>query len=405
MEAISIAPGVHWIGALDPDLRTFDIILKTDTGTSYNAYCVRGQSGVAVIDTVKLGFADEFFARLESVADYGEIRAIILNHLEPDHSGALPELLKRAPQAQIYISSRGRIMLKGVLRGEELAFNMVETGDSVDLGDRQLQFIQTPHLHWPDTQCTYLQELGILFSGDIFGCHYCDPRLFNDQVGNFQPAFEYYYANIMRPFRTSVREALAQIAPLNLQIIAPAHGPILRNQPRTYVERYDQLSTLAAVLPDAAKQMLIFYLSAYGSTKTMAERIAAGVNEAGGVAVSMHDLEQADLDDLLNRIETADCLVFGSPTINGDAVKPMWDLLSSLTTVDVKGKTAAAFGSFGWSGEAVKLLEERLRGLKLKLPVKGIRAKLIPTDSELSECQQFGRELGTHLRGEAPAPM
>jgi flavorubredoxin len=400
--AVELLPGVHWIGALDPGLRTFDIILKTANGTSYNSYLVRGSAGVAVIDTVKENFSGTFFARLESVADYGEIRAIVLNHLEPDHSGALPELLRRAPQAQLYISSRAAMMLKGLLHGDRLAYVPTQTGTFVELGDRRLRFLQTPYLHWPDTQCTYLEEESALFSGDVFGCHFCDPRLFNDAVGDFRFSFEYYYDHIMRPFRAHVLEALELIEPLPLKLIAPAHGPVLRDDPARYVARYRELSA-SGLKNEAAdeKSLLIFYLSAYGSTRAMAEALAAGAEEAAGVRVSLYDIEGGEVAPFVDLIEEADGLAFGSPTINGDAVKPVWDLLSSLTAVNVRGKLGAAFGSYGWSGEAVPMLEDRLRGLKLRVPVKGVRARLIPTPEELGACRALGRELALHLTGHA----
>jgi len=402
-DAVELAPGVHWVGALDPHLRSFDLILKTANGTSYNAYVVRGETGVAVIDTVKEGFADEFFRRLESVADYGEITTIVLNHLEPDHSGALPELLKRAPQARVYLSSRAQMMLKALLKpfaDKPPAFIPVTTDDTVDLGGRTLRFLHTPYLHWPDTQCTFLEEEGLLFSGDVFGCHFCDARLFNDRVGDFRFSFEYYYAHIMRPFREFVLDALALIEPLDLRLIAPAHGPILRQHPRDYLHRYRQLAMprLGNEARDE-KTLLVFYLSAYGNTRQMAEAIAAGAEALGGVRVSLYDLEGGEAEVFTDLIEEADGLAFGSPTINGDAVKPIWNLLSSLTTVGVKGKLGAAFGSYGWSGEAVRLIEDRLRGLKLRVPVDGLRLKLVPDAGELETCRQLGDTLARHLTG------
>lgn len=396
--AVALAPGVHWVGVLDPDLRVFDIILRTANGTSYNAYTVRGSEGVAVIDTVKEEFADEFFRRLETVTRYDEIQAIVLNHLEPDHTGALPELLRRAPHAKLYISTRAQAMLKGLLGGEGLSYTPVTTGDHIGLGDRTLEFLQTPYLHWPDTQCTYLREAGVLFSGDVFGCHYCDDRLFDDVVGDFRFSFEYYYAHIMRPFGAYVREALTLIEPLDLAVIAPAHGPILRNQPRHYVDRYRALSAPSRY-GGQEPTLLVFYLSAYGNTRRMAEAVANGAEVAGGVRVSMYDLEGGEVSPFVDLIEGADGIVLGSPTINGDAVKPVWDLLSSLAVVGVRGKLGAAVGSFGWSGEAVGMIEDRLRGLKLRVPVKGIRAKLSPSDEELAQCRELGRQLALHLTG------
>ncbi len=405
--AIEIASEIHWIGALDPNLRTFDIILKTANGTTYNAYCVRGQQGVIVIDTVKASHADEFFTRLEQVAHYEEIQAIVLNHLEPDHSGALPELMRRAPQAPVYISHQAQMMLKGIIKNNPLEYIPVDTGDTIDLGERTLRFLHTPFLHWPDTQCTYLEKEGILFSGDVFGCHFCDARLFNDQVDNFQFAFEYYYAHIMRPFREHILEALSLIEPLPLNLIAPAHGPVLRNAPRSYVQRYRQLVAplLAHKATEQEKTLLIFYISAYGNTARMAQAIRDGAETIKEVRVSLHDLQDSNISSLVDLIEEADGMVFGSPTINGDAVKPVWDLLSSLALVKVRGKLGAAFGSYGWTGEAVSLIEDRLRGLKIRVPIQGVRIKLVPTDAELEQCYGLGRELALHLTGQTKRKM
>ncbi|PKO84822.1 MAG: MBL fold metallo-hydrolase [Betaproteobacteria bacterium HGW-Betaproteobacteria-11] len=400
--AVAVASGVHWIGALDPDLRSFDIILRTANGTSYNAYAVRGSAGVAIIDTVKASYAESFFRRLESVAGYDEITTIVLNHLEPDHSGALPELLRRAPAATLYVSHQARPMLKGLFDPAEFEHRIVAvgTGDTADLGDRQLEFINTPYLHWPDTQCTWLAATGTLFSGDFLGCHYCDPRLFNDAVGDFRFSFEYYYAHIMRPFRAHVREALDLIEPLPLRTIAPGHGPILRDDPRDYVRRYRALSAPSLHGADS-KTLLVFYISAYGATRRMAEAVAAGAEQVGDVRVSLYDIEGSEPQPFVDLIEEADALLFGSPTINGDAVKPVWDLLSSLTMVDVKGKLGAAFGSYGWSGEAVPMIEDRLRRLKLRVPVAGVKARLEPTGDEFAACRELGRQTALHLLGRA----
>lgn len=405
-QAVEIAHEVYWIGALDPGLRTFDIILDAAQGTTYNSYLVRGRAGVAVIDTVKHGFGDEFFARLESVADYSEIRAIVLNHLEPDHSGVLPELQRRAPQAELYISSRATAIFKALAKTDEglrqAPSVAVRTGDSLSLGERTLQFLQTPHLHWPDTQCTYLPDEAVLFSGDLFGCHVCDGRLFDDRVGESWEAFDYYYAHIMRPFRRHLLTALELLQPLRMDVIAPAHGPILRDRPTRYLDRYRDLATRAgqARAGDGPPSLAIFYVSAYGNTARMAEAIrAGGMQHPGGVRVSICDLADADPARLVDRIEEADAIAIGSPTINTDAVKPVWELLASLAVIDLSGKVGAAFGSFGWSGEAVRLIEERLRQLRMRVPVAGVRVRLSPSTADLEACEAFGRQLAAVLTG------
>lgn len=400
-QAVTLSERVHWIGALDPSLRTFDIILKTANGTSYNAYVVRGSEGVAIVDTVKENFADDFFARLESVARYDEIKVIVLNHLEPDHTGALPELMRRAPQAQLYISQKAQSMLKALLKQDEFDFTPVFTGDKVSLGDRTLEFFHTPYLHWPDTQCTYLAEEKTLFSGDVFGCHFCDSRLFNDEVGDFRFSFEYYYAHIMRPFKEYVNRALVLLEPLPLNKILPAHGPLLRDQPQRYVQRYRELSSpaLQSEISSGEKTLLIFYISSYGNTRRMAEAIYEGAMSVEHVRVSLYDLEGSEIAPFVDLIEGADGILFGTPTINGDAVKPVWDLLSSLAVINLKSKLGGVFGSYGWTGEGVKMVEDRLRGLKLRVPIPGIRIKLIPTDEEIEICREFGHEMAQDLMG------
>ena len=392
---------VQWIGALDPTMRSFDIILKTPNGTTYNAYAVRGSEGVAVIDTVKAECAYQFFERLEAIARYDEIKVIVLNHLEPDHTGALPELMRRAPQAKLYISQSAQLMIKALLNQQDIDFISVGTGDTVNLGDRTLKFLHTPYLHWPDTQCTYLEEECILFSGDVFGCHFCDERLFNDKVGDFRFAFEYYYAHIMRPFRDHVINALELVEPLPINIIAPTHGPILRDQPKRYMQRYRELSgqRLQSEVNADEKTLVIFYISAYGSTTQMAQMIRDGAEQVAGVRASLYDMEGGDSDLFVDLVEDADGILIGSPTINGDAVKPAWDLVSSFAKINVKGKLAGAFGSFGWSGEAVRMLEDRMRGLKMRLPLDGVRIKLITSIDELEQCRRYGQEAGEHLMG------
>ncbi len=404
--AVPVTDRVTWIGALDPDLRTFDVILKTANGTTYNAYAVRGSDGVAVIDTVKAPFVDAFFARLEQVARYDELRVLVLNHLEPDHTGAVVELLRRAPHLKLHVSPRGLQVLRALLkdRFDQYDIRGVTTGDSVSLGDLTLRFFTTPYVHWPDTQCCFLQEQDLLFTCDLLGCHFCDGRLFNDAVGDFRFSFEYYFDHIMRPFRRYVAQALDLIEPLSPKVIAPGHGPILRAHPDAYIRHYRRLvSSRLARETGSEKTLLVFYVSAYGATEQMAQAVAQGASENPAVRVSLFDLQGGEVLPFVDLIEEADGLVFGTPTINGDAVRTVWDLLSSLVDIETKGKLGAAFGSYGWSGEAVAMVEARLQGLKMRVPVSGMRVKLHPGADDLDSCRAFGRDLADHLAG-GPAP-
>lgn len=399
---VRVADRVTWIGALDPDLRVFDVILRTANGTTYNAYTVEGSDGVAVIDTVKQDFTETFLSHIEQLYGYDRIRALVLNHLEPDHTGAVPEFLRRAPHVEIHVSPRGVQVLRALLKDDfdNYAVRVVTTGDTVSLGDRTLRFVTTPYVHWPDTQCTYLEEQRLLFTCDLLGCHFCDDRLFNDKVGDFRFSFEYYFEHIMRPFKRYVIAALDLIEPLEIDMIAPAHGPVLRSHPRDYITHYRRLirSRLASEV-GAEKTLLIFYVSAYGATSQMAYAVYAGAAESVDVRVSLFDLQGGEVQPFIDLIEDADGLVFGTPTINGDAVRTVWDLLSGLIDIETKGKLGAAFGSYGWTGEAVRMVEARMQGLKMRVPEEGLRIKLHPTEDELEQCRDFGRRLAAHLTG------
>jgi len=272
---------------------------------------------------------------------------------------------------------------------------LVGDGDSLDLGGRELRFISAPFLHWPDTMFTYVAQERALFPCDFLGCHYCDDRLFDDRAGDFSHAFRYYFDHIIRPFKEHARRALEKVRALELALIAPSHGPILRADPWKYVEAYERWSQQPA--PDVERRrLLVFYASAYGNTARMAREVARGAEEAGA-AVSVFDLAATDLGQVPDLVEAADGLAVGSATINGDAVKPVWDLLSGLATIKVRGKLGAAFGSYGWSGEAVRLIEERLRGLRFRVPEEAVTATLVPTEEDLAHCWQFGARLAAQL--------
>lgn len=396
----ALSESVHFIGAFDPKIRTFDIIMKTANGSSYNAYLVRGSEGVCVMDTVKKEFSEPFFKRLELLCDYEEIKYIVLHHLEPDHSGALEELMIRAPQAKLIISGRAVMMLKGIIK-TDVPYEIANTGKIISLGDKTIEFLSTPFLHWPDTMSSYLHEEKILFSGDVFGSHYYDERLFDDEVGDFAYAFKYYYDHIMRPFKQYVLQALALYEKLDIDIIAPLHGPILRTNPQYYINQYAQWSSEEKFRKhEFDKKMLsVFYMSSYENTQRMAEKIMEGADSIDGVVASIYDLASLDEQNMIDLLEESDAVVVGSPTINGDAVKPAWDLLACMAYLESGGKVGATFGSFGWTGEAPEMLHDRMRWLKFRLPVDPMKIKLIPTEDELNECFGFGVEIAEITMG------
>lgn len=388
MDTKELASRVWWVGARDPELRVFDIIMRAEHGTSYNSYLIKGDRAVAVVETVKNQFFEEYLQKLKSLVNPEQINYIVLNHMEPDHSGSIAELLKVAPQAKVVVSKNGEHFIKNILNYEPNLIKVTD-GDSLDLGGKTLRFIAAPFLHWPDSIFTYLAEDQILFACDFLGAHYADPLPLEDFSVGFLSDFRYYYDHIMRPFKKYIIQALDKLNQYPLRMVAPGHGPIIRKEIPKLLDYYREWSNAN---PESDR-VIVAYVSAYGNTAKLAELIAAGVRETG-VETEVHDLRQTEPAQLIDKIEGSKGLALGSPTINGDAVKPVHDLLSSLATVNLKGKLGTAFGSYGWSGEAVANLENRMAGIKFKVINSNIRPILIPTEADLRQALEFGRSFG-----------
>lgn len=389
MNPVEVLPGVQWVGVLDTQLRVFDVIMQAKHGTTYNSYLVRGRDKVALIDASKAAFAETFLETLRPAIEPTAIDYMICNHLEPDHSGALVDVLDVAPQAQVVVTKPGRTLLRAIVN-RDVKPMIAADGDRIDLGGKTLRFISAPFLHWPDTMFTYLEEDQVLFSGDFLGAHYCDPRLFNDLIPNYDEAFAYYFQVIMRPFKEYVREALTKIAALPIKVVCPVHGPILRRDIERYIGLYRRWS--AEPPRRTQKRILVFFVSSYGNTERMAHAIGRGIREAGADA-EVVDLTKVDVRAMLDDIEAAEGIAVGTCTINGDALEHAWGLLSSLTTIKLKDKLGATFGAFGWSGEGPLMLAERMKGLKFRVPEEPLRVQLVPTDADLKACEEYGKRL------------
>lgn len=399
-QPIEIAKDIFYIGVNDPDIRTFDIVMRTANGSTYNAYLIRTDEGVIIVDTVKKEFQAEFFLHVEALCAYEEIAYVIIHHIEPDHSGALPELIKKAPNAKVLISPQATTMLKAIIGSEEIAFETIWTNKQLKLGEKTISFLTTPYLHWPETMSSYVHEDKLLFSGDVFGSHYYDKRLFNDKVGDFSYAFAYYYDHIMRPFKSYVNNALKLYERFEIELIAPLHGPILRENPHQYIDLYKSWSQKTAYQNHGKKILSIFYLTSYKNTQEMAQSIMEGSESVEGVITNMYDLSSIEEPNMIKILEESDGFLIGTPTINADAPKPVWDLLSCLMFLEKAGKVAGAFGSYGWSGEAVDNITIRLKSLKLRVPpLEPLKIKLIPSDEELQKCFDFGVEFAQILNG------
>lgn len=399
MSAIKAMDDLWWVGVEDHDLRVFDIVMHSDWGTSYNAYAVRGAEGVALFETVKEKFFDEYLQSLKEVCSLDEVKYIVVGHTEPDHSGSLEKLLDLTPNATVVGSATAITFLKEIVN-KPFASRAVKEGDTIDLGGRTLTFLSVPFLHWPDSMYTYIPEMKALFTVDSFGCHYADDRVFNDLIdGDFTEAYKYYFDCIMGPFKPFVLKALDKIKPLDIQFIGNGHGPVLRANIPHYLELYRQWAT-PVVVPADERRVAIAYVSAYGYTKQLAGVIADALAEGGVKHVELYDLVECDLETARAAVQTADGFLLGSPTLVGDALPPIYEMLVGLNPIIHKGKPAGAFGSYGWSGEAVPNLTARMQQLRLSLPLEGMRVRFCPTQEDLAAAVQFGRDFAKAVRGE-----
>ncbi len=388
---IKLTDHVSWVGVLDRDIETFDVVMKTEYGTTYNSFFINAEKKT-LIETAKEKFWDVYKAKLEQVTDISELEYIVLNHTEPDHSGSLKHLLKLAPNATVIGTGQAIKYLKEML-GDEFKHKVVKGGDSLDLGDKTLKFISAPNLHWPDSMYTWLDEDKLLFTCDSFGAHYCSDEMIDSEVDKdaYKDAFNYYFDVILKPFSKFMLKAIDRIKDLDIQAIAPGHGPILTSG---WKDKVDKSAARAQAYVDAnehaTQKVLIAYVSAYGYTGEMAESIAEGIRDRG-IDVETVDIEHMLSGDLDSKIVQADALLIGSPTINQNILLPVYKMFALINPIRDKGKQAAAFGSYGWSGEGVKIINPVLSSLKLKTPLEPLAIKFRPDADNKKEIVAYGR--------------
>jgi flavorubredoxin len=394
---IEVSSSVHWVGVRHPDLQFFDDLFPTHNGTTYNSYLVRGRDKTVLIDSVKEKFSDEFFANIEQILPVSSIDAIVVNHTEPDHSGALGRLVEMNPEMVIYCSRPAANFLKQLLH-KPLNIEVVEDGQEIDLGGKTLRFISAPFLHWPDTIFTYLVEEKMLFSCDAFGAHYCPKgHIFDDQIADFSADFHVYFDSIMRPFKDKIREALSRIEGLEIVMVCPSHGPIRRLTHADAIHAYRRWS--APPPAEEKPKAVMAILSSHGNTRRLGGVIRETL-ESRGFDVQEFALCGMRDDDFRDALEQADVVLFGSPTIQRDAPPHVWHALSLLSTVTLKSRLAAVFGSFGWSGEAAGMIETRLAGLKFKLAAETLTCRFTPTEEVLEASRLFAGQVADKVLGE-----
>lgn len=398
---IKLSNDIYWVGVKDQDLRVFDITMYTEFGTTYNSYLILGSEKNALIDTAKVNFFEDYLAKIESIIDITKIDYLVMNHTEPDHSGSAQKILEKNPSIKIIASAPGLSNLKEIVN---MPFESIRAKDDlkVSLGNKTLSFSLQPNLHWPDTMFTYIEEDKILFTCDFFGAHYAMDGVFASTVSNrsqYIEGMKYYFDCIMSPFKKDVRRALEYLDSIQIDLIATSHGAVLDN---TLIEDAKELYRQWSA-PDSIHDVplvIIPYTSVYGYTKAMVPVVAEGLKMAfsNKIDIEIYDLIETPLETVVERIKKADGFLLGSTTILGDAVKPAWDVLTSLNPQIEGGKFASVFGSYGWSGEGVKFLQERLIQLKMKT-FESLRVRFNPSSTQLEEVRNYGFQFGQFMQG------
>jgi flavorubredoxin len=396
MKTLKITDDITWIGTLDPNIRIFDIIMYTEFGTTYNSYVLKGSEKTAVLDTAKHKFLESYIDKLTTVTPIDEIDYVIVHHSEPDHSGSLQYLIEKNPNIKVIGSPPAIKYLQDILN---IPFNgiMAKENETISLGNKTLRFLMAPNLHWPDAMYTYVEEEKALFSCDSFGSHYSFEDVLLSKVkvkDDHKKAIKDYFHDIMSPFKPFVLRAMDKLKGLDIQLILTGHGPCIDENIPEAIELYRQWAQDDN--PNTKTTIVIPYVSAYGYTEKMAFAIKEGIEATGDIDVKMFDMVKEDTQKVVNEILYSDGFLLGTPTILSEALKPIWDITAFLNPVFVKDKHASAFGSYGWSGEGVPHIIERLKQLRVKV-MEGVSVKFNPNEEKLMLCRQFGVDFANQV--------
>lgn len=397
MLAKEIFPDLYWVGAIDWNVRNFHgHTYTTKRGTTYNAYLILDEK-VALVDTVYGPYADEMIDRIRQVIAPERIDYIIANHVETDHSGALPEILKLCPKAKIFGTAKCQEGLSKHYH-ENWNFQVVKTGDKLKLGKKTLTFIEVPMLHWPDSMFSYLIEDAILLPNDAFGQHYATSERFDDQVNQaiLMDEAAKYYGNILWPLSPLVLKKIEEIQKLNIPIkmIAPSHGIIWRGDPMKIINAY-----LSWAKNEAKPKAVVVYETMWGATEKMARKIAEGISDSG-ISVKLFDITQSDRTEIIKEMLDSKGYIIGSSTHDNDMLSTIAGFLTFLKGLKPKNRVAGVFGSYGWAGGAVKSIEGVLKETGIEIIQPPLSIKYVPDKDEIRQCYAFGKDFAGVIKKE-----
>ena len=397
-KALKLRENFYWAGILDDTLRVFDIIMYTEFGTTYNSYIYKAGDKVILFETVKAKFFDDYLKELKEITDVTKIDYLVVNHTEPDHAGSVEKLLELNPQLKIIATPTAVSFLQNIVNRDFCSI-AVRDEQEMQIGNITLRFLHVPNLHWPDTMYTYIEEEQALVTCDSFGSHYASEDILVSKVkneDNYWKATKYYFDCIIGPFKPFMLKALERVRQLDVSIICTGHGPVLDAGIDKMYNTYEEWCTV--VNPNQKKTVVMPYVSAYGYTGQLAEQIAKGIEDSGDIEVRRYDMVTADQAKVLDELGFADGILFGTPTIVGEALKPIWDLTTSIFAGTHGGKLASAFGSYGWSGEGVPHIIERLKQLRMRVPDEGFKVRFKPGEVDMLNAYDYGYNFGCILQ-------
>lgn len=398
MKAYELIQGTYWVGAVDWAVRDFHGF-ETPRGTTYNNYLIVDED-ITLIDTVKYDFSDVTIKNIRTVVDPAKIKNVVINHIENDHATGLDRIMALAPAATIHMTEKGK---KGIERFFDISrwdIRVVKTGDTLTIGKRTLRFIETPMLHWPDSMMTYCEEDKVLFSQDAFGQHIASSGRFDDEfigcasLAELDDAVVDYYANILMPFGQLIKAKLAEIEKLGIEIrmIAPDHGIIWRSNPERVLSLYREMAEGKADL-----RATIIYDTMWQSTALMAHPIAEGIRDEG-IECEIVKLRATPTSVAIKKFWQSRGTLFGTPTLNNIIYPTVAEYLTHLRGLRPKNRLVGAFGSYGWSGGAVKDTYEELKKIGLEVYEPGLQVLYRPSPDDETACHAFGVEFAKRLR-------
>ncbi|MFO7815371.1 MAG: FprA family A-type flavoprotein [Halanaerobiales bacterium] len=390
-----LAEKVYWVGVNDRETKLFENLWPLPNGISYNSYLIVDKK-VVLVDTVKIDYQEDYLKKIMKITNHRPIDYLVINHMEPDHSGSIKELLRLFPEMKIIGNSKTTGFLNGFY-GIEDNIMEVNNNDTLDLGEKTLEFYITPMVHWPETMMTYLQEDGIIFSGDVFGTFGAiKGSIFDDEIDLefYEDEIMRYFSNIVGKYSPIAAKHIGTLSDLEIDIVATTHGPVWRDKPQYIIDKYLSMSTF-----EAAEGAVVIYGTMYGNTKKIAEEASAGLSSAGIKNVKLHDASKTDKSYLISDIWKYKGAILASCSYNNELFPPMLSLVEALENRGIQKRDFGLIGTYSWSGGSLKRLEQFADNCNINLVEPTIKNQYAPTNENIEKAFRLGKNVGDKIKG------